>query len=144
MSARASLEIHVTIGIHIMTPAIESITTATLAMALDAATLRHQGIAQNIANANTEGYAPVALSFEGQLEQARRSLRERGRVDPFTLSGVRPQLGPAVGVDGQIAKVQLDTEVARLAQNAVHFQALTKGLSRHFAILSSAASDGKK
>jgi flagellar basal-body rod protein FlgB len=123
---------------------IESITTASLALALDAATLRHQGIAQNIANANTEGYVPVALSFENKLEQARRSLREHGRVDPFALSAVRPQLQPVVGADGQGARVQLDTEMARMAQNAVHFQALTKGLSRHFAILSSAVSDGKK
>jgi flagellar basal-body rod protein FlgB len=127
-----------------MTIGIESITTASLALALDAASLRHQGIAQNIANANTEGYVPVALSFEDQLEQARRSLREHGRVDPFALTGIRPQLQPVAGVDGQGVRVQLDTEMARLAQNAVHFQALTKGLSRHLAIMSSAVSDGKK
>lgn len=123
---------------------IESMTTATLALALDAATLRHQAIANNIANVNTEGYAQQALNFEGQLTQARRSLRERGQVDPFALADVQLRLEPVVMADGQLAKVQLDDEMAHLAQNTVQYQALTKAVSRHLAILSAAASDGKK
>ena len=127
-----------------MLNSIESTTTSALALALDAATARHQIIANNIANVNTEGYIPQALSFEGQLEQARRSLRERGQVDGSALANVRLRLEPALQADGQPAKVQMDTEMGQLAQNAVQYQALIKGVSRHFAILSSAVSDGKK
>jgi flagellar basal-body rod protein FlgB len=123
---------------------IESITTASLRLALDAATLRHQGIAQNIANANTEGYVPQALNFEVQLDRARRSLNERGQIDPAALSQVSPRLETARQSNGQMDKVRLDIEVANLAQNAVQYQALIKGVSRHYAILSSAVSDGKK
>jgi flagellar basal-body rod protein FlgB len=68
----------------------------------------------------------------------------RGTTDFSSLSAVQMQLVPALDLNGQIAPVQLDAEMAEVARNAVHYQALVKGLSRHFAILSSAVSDGKK
>ena len=100
-----------------MTDGIESVTRSALAMALDAASLRQQAIATNIANANAIGYVPQRVSFEDQLADARRGLAQSGR---------------------------LDAEAADMARNAVHYQALVKGLSRHFAILSMAAGDGRK
>lgn len=127
-----------------MTQPIESITTAALALALDAAALRQQAIAGNIANANTEGYAPMGVSFEDQLEDARRALETSGRLDAASLAGVRPALHALPAAGGMPPKVMLDLEAAQLSQNAVHFQALLKGLSKHYAILSSAVSDGKK
>jgi hypothetical protein len=42
-------------------------TTGLLSMALDAAVLRQQAIAQNIANANTPGYQRISVSFESRL-----------------------------------------------------------------------------
>jgi flagellar basal-body rod protein FlgB len=48
-------------------------------------------------------------------------------------------------VDADVAgPVQLDMEVARMAQNAVHYQALLKGIEKQYAILSTAIADGKK
>lgn len=127
-----------------MTHGLEGITTATLGLALDAASLRHQAIATNIANANTIGYVPQRVSFEAQLDEARRTLRERGSIDPFALAGVKVQLEAVPDAGGQPATVRLDVEVANMSQNAVQYQALTKGLSRHFAIMTSAVSDGRK
>jgi flagellar basal-body rod protein FlgB len=128
-----------------MTEGMEALTTAALALALDAATLRHQAIAANIANANTVGYVPVEVSFESQLEEAREALRSHWRLDASSLLGVEPVLvmTPADAA-GLPAKVMLDVEVAAMARNAVHYQALVKGLSKHYAILSAAVSDGKK
>ena len=37
-----------------------------------------------------------------------------------------------------------DEQVADMAQNAVQYQVLARGLNRHFAILSMAANDGKR
>jgi flagellar basal-body rod protein FlgB len=127
-----------------MTEGLEAITTATLRLALDAASLRHQAIAANIANHATEGYVPQRVNFESQLAQARRSLETQGRVDSFALSDVRLQLEPVLDAHGAPAKVHLDQQVADMAENSVQFQALARGLSRHFAILSAAVADGKR
>ncbi|HSW16104.1 MAG TPA: flagellar basal body protein [Ramlibacter sp.] len=127
-----------------MTLPIESLTTAALSLALDAASQRHQLIAANIANANAQGYTPLRLAFEEHLAEAQGALREQGSVDAFALSSVRMTVEPAIGADGQPAAVQLDVEVAEMARNAVHYQALTQGLSRHLSIMAMAAGDGKK
>lgn len=128
-----------------MTEGIEAITTAALGLALDAAALRQQAHAANIANAATPGYAPVRVSFEAQLDDARRALESQGRLDGDSLAGVEPGLEPApLDESGLPAKVLLDAEVADMARNSVHYQALLKGLSRHYAVLSAAIADGKK
>lgn len=128
-----------------MTEGIEAVTTAALRLALDAASLRQQAIAANIANVKTEGYVPVQVSFEDQLDDARRTLQSEGQLDATSLASVTPRLQAVpdarAGVTGQVL---LDAEVARMAQNAVQYQALVKGLSKHYAILALAASDGNK
>jgi flagellar basal-body rod protein FlgB len=127
-----------------MTDGIEAVTRSVLALALDAASLRQQAISANIANANAIGYVPQRVSFEEQLVDARRSMAQTGRVDAFALSQVRPHMEASVDSQGVPAQVQLDMEAADMARNAVQYQALVKGLSRHFAILSMAAGDGRK
>jgi len=129
-----------------MTEGIEAITTAALGLALDAASLRQQAIASNIANADTVGYEPLSVNFETQLEEARFAMQSQGRLDATSLAGVVPRLeiDRSYRSFGLSPKVLLDVEVAHMAQNAVHYQALIRGLSRHFAIMSSAVSDGKK
>lgn len=128
-----------------MTEGIEAITTAALGLALDAAALRHQAISANIANVETEGYVPLRVSFEDQLEDARQSLDSRGRLDASSLSGVQPKLESLAATSlGVPTKIMLDVEVADMTANAVQYQALIKGLSKHYAILSAAVTDGKK
>jgi len=127
-----------------MTDGIEVVTRSALSLALDATSLRQQAIATNIANASAAGFQPLRVSFEAQLADARLSLREGGRVDPSTLGDVRPRIETALERQGVPAQVQLDVEAAAMARNAVHYQALAKGLSSHYAILSMAAGDGRK
>ena len=127
-----------------MTDGIEAITRSALALALDAASLRQQAIATNIANANAIGYVPQRVNFEAQLGELRRTLEQGGVIDAFALDQVRPRIESAVDGFGVPAQVQLDVEAAEMARNAVQYQALIKGLSRQFDILSMAASDGKK
>lgn len=127
-----------------MIEGLESVTTAALALALDAATLRQQAIAANIANHATEGYMPQKLDFAAQMEEAKRGIDGKGSIDPLALAGVRLQLEPALDANGLPAKVHLDEQVADMAQNSVQYQVLARGLSRHFSILSTAVSDGKR
>lgn len=129
-----------------MSQGIEAVTTAALGLALDAASLRQDAIASNIANVDTIGYVPMSVSFEDQLGAARRSLRSDGRLDAAALDGVAPRLEQVTDQTpaGSTNPVSLDLEVARLTQNSGHYQELAKALSKHFGILSMAVSDGKK
>jgi flagellar basal-body rod protein FlgB len=129
-----------------MTDNIEAITMAAMGLALDAATLRQQAIASNIANANTVGYVPMSVNFEAQLEDARLALSSHGRLDAASLAGVAPrlELDQTARTLGMSPKVMIDVEVAHMAQNAVQYQTLVKSLSKHFAIMSLAVSDGKR
>jgi len=125
-----------------MIDGIEAVTTSAVALALDAASLRQQAIAANIANANAVGYTRQQVSFEDQLGAARRSLASDGSIDGMALAAVRPRIEAASHADG--VPVQLDVEVGQLAQNGLQYQALIKGLNRQFAILNSAVSDGRR
>lgn len=127
-----------------MTDGIEALTTAALSIALDAASLRQQTFASNIANANALDYVPQRVSFESQLEELRRGLAGSGRLDASALREVVPRVEQALDARGLPTQVQLDVEAAGMARNTVQYQALVTGLSRHFAILSMAASDGRK
>src|SRR4249920_127781 len=104
---------------------IDAATMGVLRLALDAASLRHRVIAHNIANANTEGYAPLRVSFEEQFDAVRSALGQSQPLARGLLEGLRrviAQDGPLSG--GATDQVALDLEVGRLAQNSVHYQAL--------------------
>lgn len=123
---------------------IEAITTAALSASLDAASRRHAAIATNIANVNAEGYVPVRLSFVAQLAEAGAVLRDKGMLDAAAIENLRRPPEAAAGAGAGADPVRLDAEMADLARNAVHFQALAQGLSRHLAMLALAAADGRK
>lgn len=123
---------------------IESVTTAALSAALTAGATRQAAVASNIANAGTEGYVPLRLAFDARLADARGALLERGSLAPMHVDALRGQLQPALDAAGAPARVQIDAEMADLAANSVHFQALLQGLSRHLSILALAAADGRK
>lgn len=127
-----------------MTHPLGSITIATVSLALEAAARRQETIAANVANANVEGYVPQRVAFETQLAQARASLQERGAVQPRDLERVTIEVEPVFDAGGVPARVQLDVEVAEMARNAVQYQALTQGLSRHLSLLAAAAGDGRR
>jgi flagellar basal-body rod protein FlgB len=127
-----------------MTVSIEAVTTAALSVALTAASRRHTVVAANIANANTQGYVPLRLTFDTHVAEARLFLEEKGLLDRAAVESLRGATGlPAEPAEGA-EKVQLDTEMTEMARNAVHFQALTQGVARHLSILALAASDGRK
>ncbi len=115
------------------TPSVEHITTRALSTALDAAGMRHRVIASNIANASTPGYAPQRVSFEAELSAAAHG----GPV-------LTARMEPAPMSAGLTAGVQLDVEVAALAQNTMHQQLLMKALQRHMAMLATAVTEGKR
>lgn len=118
-----------------MVPIIDNGTVALTGLALDAAVMRHRAIAQNIANVNTPGYRPVEVSFESQV----RALQADARPGSHELVAVRPQLRLAASDE-----VSIDDQMAQLAQNTLHHQALLKALNKQFAIVSAAISEGRR
>lgn len=123
---------------------IESITTAALSAALDAATRSHAALAANIANVQSEGYAPRHLAFDARLDDAKAALREGGWLDAESVAGLRGTVHSEVEAGHPASKLHLDMQMAELARNSAHFQALTQAVSRHLGLLALAAGDGRK
>ena len=123
---------------------IEAVTTSALSAALDAASLRQAVIAANVANAATEGYAPLRLAFESRLEDARAVLREKRWLDNRGIAALRELAEVQPQSEIGASAVQVDVEMTELARNAVQFQALLQGVARHLSLLALAAGDGRK
>lgn len=119
---------------------IEPATLALVSKALDAATARQAVHANNIANANAEGFAPSHVSFEEHMSQVRDALARGDQLNVADVSEVQPSI-ETLGTD---AKVELDTEMSALARNGLHYQALIKALDRELSLMSLAVSDGKR
>lgn len=124
-----------------MSNSTEAVTTAVMRLALDGTAMRHQALASNIANAQTAGYAPVRVAFEGELSRARQRL-VAGENPAAVLADAAPVASEIEGSAGVAAP--LDMQVAELAQNVVQYQALLKGWSKRMAILSAAINEGKR
>lgn len=105
-----------------------------LTLALDAASLRQQAYAANIANAGDAAYQRRGVSFEAKL----RELAARSELAAASTESLQPRLvhdhTPAA----------LDQDVAALAGNAVHFQALLKALNAELELMGLAATDGRR
>jgi len=119
---------------------INPVTLALVKSALDAGVMRQVAHANNLANANTAGFRPFGVVFEEGLGAVREAVDagRAGELDPQTLP-------PAQWVQ-QVAgtPVNLDGEVAAMSQNGLQYQALTKALGRHYALMSLAVSDGRR
>lgn len=124
---------------------IESVTTSILSSALDAASLRQQVIAANIANASRADYVAQRASFEATFSGLSPGSASSGFARSMAGNvDLRMRVEPDLAADGARHPVQLDAEVASLTQNTVHYEALIKGLSKYMSVLASAVSDGKR
>ena len=86
--------------------------------ALDAVALRHEAIANNLANLETPGYKRVDLSPSFQTELARATAAS----DTQQIASLKPTLAPdptavPTGPDGNT--VQLESELMQLNQNTL-------------------------
>jgi len=118
-----------------MTPSIEAVTMANLSLALDAAAMRQQVIAANIANANVPGYVARTVTFEAVMSDAFAATPGTGSLQAH----VAPRLDAA----GLPQAVQVDSEMAELSLNQLQYQTLVAGLNKHLSVLSAAIADGK-
>lgn len=106
--------------------------------ALDAGALRHQAIAQNIANANVAGTQALRVQFEELM----------GALPADLIAGPGVEAGdiplPRVVTQGAGHPIALDEEMSALSSNSLHYQALLKAMGRQLGILSLAAQEGHR
>lgn len=124
---------------------IDPVTLSALSAAMDAASLRQQVGATNIANVHTAGYKPMRVEFEALMPASATALERGGRLNPRSLAAPRLMEAPTgTSVPYGANAVSIDQEVAGLARNALHYQALVKSLSGQIALVNAALTDGRR
>jgi flagellar basal-body rod protein FlgB len=107
-----------------------------LARLLDAASLRHQVVAQNMANVNTPGYHALDVSFEDLFA---RRLAQGGETAAADVTGkVVQRAGGVERTDGN--NVDVDAELGRLQKNGLLYNAYAQILATRIASMRSAIS----
>ena len=121
------------------------VTSDMLLRSLDAAALRHNVLAANVANASNLQYQPLRVSFEEQLRLQQAQLLQR--TDPAAarraLTSVRPEVEPDPVYRDSAEHVRLDAEVSKLMQNAVYYEALLAAMNKNGSILRMAIREGR-
>ncbi|MCC7433758.1 MAG: flagellar basal body rod protein FlgB [Methanoregulaceae archaeon] len=106
-----------------------------LERALDRTTTRHTLLSENLANVNTPGYKRQDIDFGMTLEQ------EMGRGRSGDTSGAHKTDRGSIRVDG--SSVDLETEVAALAETELRYQMLTELSARYFRGLENVIREGR-
>ncbi|WAH44650.1 flagellar basal body rod protein FlgB [Alicyclobacillus fastidiosus] len=126
-----------------------------LQMSLDAATLRQQVYANNIANAETPGYKRQDVAFETYFQQALNSAPQAQMGEthiPLSTSGSAlnnlPDVQPTVytdtssTVDNDGNNVDLSSEMVDIAENQVKYEVLAQDVSTRLQRLTTAIQGG--
>lgn len=132
----------------------------TLEQSLKAANLRHQVIANNIANANVPGFQASEVSFEERLKAALEGnvppeqpglvgLTQHPGHIPIGQSarpaGQEPQVVTPLAVMRQDGNnLDVEAQMAKLAANQLWYQALVRSVSDEFARLQTAIMEGRR
>ena len=98
--------------------------------ALDGLYTRQAATAQNIANAGSENYVPVRVTFEQVLHEAWTNAGPHGNsaASAHAIDEVRPEV-----VEDALAgrTVRIDEEIAEAAQTTAHYALVSGMLNRH-------------
>lgn len=111
--------------------------------AADAAWLRNETIANNIANVDTPGYKRQDVAFEDQLRKAMGNSRYQSmddKVSSIKTSRLNAETytdsaGYSYRMDGN--NVDIDTENVELASNQIKYNALIQSVNHEFTNLKS-------
>lgn len=103
--------------------------------AISAAWLRNQVINHNLANKDVAGYKRLDIKFEDALQ---RAVNSKNQIDVSALSKVRAEVfvdkaNLSYRWDGN--NVDMDTEMAYLAENNLRYQALIDQMNYNFSRL---------
>lgn len=121
-------------------------TTTALHKALNASTLRHSVIANNIANVNTPGFKSKTVTFEKDLARSLDTMAMRGTLTDAkhiplgapTLDRVYPKMisHNDERVRNDHNGVDVEVEMAEMAKNQFYYSACAERISGKFSMLS--------
>ena len=112
-------------------------TQLALERALEGAGKRHEALAANIANANTPGYQRVDVDFHGALQAAMGGDEDSNTaLEGLSFSAAKDASAGATRADG--STVDIDSESAKLAANALEQQAAVQVAHARLGILKAA------
>ena len=117
-------------------------TSILLSKVLDLRSARHSVISGNVANAETPGYIQKEIPFEQELQKAfdKNSIKLE-KSEQVHLSGSEDIMENSfdpyklVKEYGKPNELNIDTEMAKMAQNNLMYEASTKLLSMKFELL---------
>ena len=117
-------------------------TTDVMSKSLDYHLLRQAVISDNIANAETPHFKARRVDFEDVLQAAVES--HDARISTRELSSLRPLVSEETQSEmGQdLNTVDMDREMAAMAKNEVQYSAVTQAVSKKFAMLKYAITEG--
>ncbi|MDB4897680.1 MAG: flagellar basal-body rod protein FlgB [Firmicutes bacterium] len=132
----------------------------TLEQSMQAATLRHQVIANNLANVNVPGFQASEVSFEDRLKQALDGPAASPQLQgittdprhipiPAVATAPGPVLPMVVPVTNGVMRqdgnnVDPEAEMAKLAANQLWYEALVRSVSDEFNRLRTVITEGRK
>jgi len=100
---------------------------------LDFRAERHKVISSNIANLDTPGYKPSSLDFKGNLDEI---MNKNESLEITTTNPRHIKSGGEKGGDFQVSqsgeKVEIDKEMAELAENNIMYNLDVEMLARKF------------
>lgn len=102
---------------------LSTVTSSTVAVALDALALRQQLVAGNLANANSAQATTYRIDFEEALREA-ESLSELRDVRREVNAGAFIKESPATAVE-------IDQQMIQLNETVIRYQALIQGLGKY-------------
>jgi len=94
---------------------------------LDVAAMRHDVIAQNVANINTPGYTTLEVNFEDALRESLANKQDASAAKAEVVEGT----GGLPREDGN--NVDVDMEMARLQKNSLYFKVYTQIMANELA-----------
>jgi flagellar basal-body rod protein FlgB len=111
---------------------------------LDFRAERHKLITSNIANLDTPGYKPSSLDFKENLDEI---MNKTGTLEMTTTHPRHMKAGKESGADFQVSqsdkKVEIDKEMAELAENNIMYNLNVEILSRKFKELNTVLTETK-
>jgi flagellar basal-body rod protein FlgB len=131
---------------------LEDKTTRALVTALDGLTARQRAISNNLANVDTPGFKASDVSFARQLDRALQADAglQMVRTDAQHLGGrdepdnvqITTRSDTSHRLDGN--NVDIDKEMALMAETVIHFQATTQMVSRRLSLLRTVINEGRR
>ena len=124
---------------------LDSVTARLLALSLDASVMKQEVIANNIANINSVGFIPKAVTFERYLQDV-SGFDGSGETElsQSQVNDIEQKLKQGDFVEEVNAGiVELDTEMVKLTKNVIHYQTLIQAMSSRSQVLKLAISEGK-